>query len=380
VENRSHTYFHGLDGLRGFAAMMVVLGHIEGFKAKAHLPIDSIYDWPIIRALAPQGVNIFFTLSGFLITYLLLTEKAKTGDVAVGKFYLRRVFRIWPLFFLAVFLSFFVFPYVFDVHFFTVKTTPHFMEKFLYSLFLLPNVIFVSYGHIFFHGVLWSIGSEEQFYLVWPHVVRRAKRLVVELLILLGCCLALQSLFFKLRFQTGRPIFYVLENLLVFAPMIVGAIGAVLYFEKKLPFQTSKLGFVLVCALIALLYRTNWQFGIYERCAYSVLYLLVILHLLEKKSVLLDFDSGWMRYLGKVSYGIYIFHSFPIALSIVLAERFKAPSLVSNLFIYTVSVALTIGLAHLSFTYFESAFLRLKEKYGYKAAPPPAPAAHDLAA
>src|SRR5436190_14915745 len=156
--------------------MMVVFGHIEGFKEKAgFLPAYSLNNLSIVRAIAPQGVNIFFTLSGFLITYLLLSEKARTADIAWRQFYLRRVFRIWPLFFLAVFLSFFVFPHVFDVPFFQVKTTPDFTQKFLLSLFLFPNIVFVRYGHIFFHGILWSIGSEEQFYLVWPHVMRSAK-------------------------------------------------------------------------------------------------------------------------------------------------------------------------------------------------------------
>lgn len=70
----SSIYFHGLDGLRGLAAMLVVFGHIEGFKDKAHLAI-SYYDISFFRALAPQGVNIFFTLSGFLITSLLLVER-----------------------------------------------------------------------------------------------------------------------------------------------------------------------------------------------------------------------------------------------------------------------------------------------------------------
>jgi len=369
VETRSsHTYFHGLDGLRGFAAMMVVFGHIEGFKEKAHfLPELSLNTLSVVRALAPQGVNIFFTLSGFLITYLLLAEKQRTADIAIRQFYLRRVFRIWPLFFLAVFLSFFVFPHVFDVHFFHVKTTPDFMQKFLLSLFLFPNIVFVGYGHIFFHGILWSIGSEEQFYLVWPHVMRSARTTLRTLLLLLAGCISVQYLFSTLRLRTGNPVYYVLENIVVFSPMIVGAIGAVICFEKKLPLNTSKRAFALICALIVVLYRVNLPLGVLDRTIYSLLYLALILNLIEKKSVLINFDSRLMRYLGKISYGIYIFHSLPIALAIVVAGQFNASSFGLNIFIYAVSVALTILLAHLSFKYFESGFLRLKEKYGYKA-------------
>jgi peptidoglycan/LPS O-acetylase OafA/YrhL len=366
VERRGpQTYFHGLDGLRGFAAMMVVLGHIEGFKDKADFPAYSFYNLLVVRALAPQGVNIFFTLSGFLITFLLLAEKERTADIAVRQFYLRRVFRIWPLFFLAVFLSFFVFPYVFDVSFFHVKTTPDFVQKFLLSLFLFPNIVFVRYGHIFFHGILWSIGSEEQFYLVWPHVMRSAKTTLRTLVLLLAGCISFQYLFSNLRLRTGNAIYYVLENLFVFSPMIVGAIGAVLVYEKKIPLNTSRRVFALVCVLIAVLYRVNLQFGVLDRLIYSILYLALIVNLIEKKSFLINFDSALMRYLGKISYGLYIFHSFPIALAIVIADGWHASSFVLNAFIYTFSISLTILLAHLSFKYFESGFLRLKEKYGY---------------
>ena len=92
-------HFGGLDPLRFLAALFVVIGHIPLNQASRHLPSPS-YGALFFRG-AP-AVSFFFTLSGFLITYLLLVEIRRTGTVAVRKFYLRRVLRIWPLYFAVV--------------------------------------------------------------------------------------------------------------------------------------------------------------------------------------------------------------------------------------------------------------------------------------
>ena len=116
-------YFPGLNGLRFFAAFSVVVTHIElvkHFKGYPTLWVENASDeltlthilQKIIFHAGGLGVYFFFVLSGFLITYLLLVEKAKTGTVAVKKFYWRRVLRIWPLYYLIVILGFFVIPYI----------------------------------------------------------------------------------------------------------------------------------------------------------------------------------------------------------------------------------------------------------------------------
>src|SRR4051812_19584104 len=92
-------YFPGLYGLRFFAAMMVIVSHIELFKgyhgfANGYASNLAIYE------LGRMGVTLFFVLSGFLISYLLLVEKETTGTISIGRFYIRRILRIWPLYYL----------------------------------------------------------------------------------------------------------------------------------------------------------------------------------------------------------------------------------------------------------------------------------------
>jgi len=110
VVDKKKRYFPNLNGIRAIAASLVVFHHLE--QAKHALGIANVYDMPIIQHAGRLGVGLFFVLSGFLITYLLLEERGRFGDVDAKKFYLRRVFRIWPIYFLIIGLSFFVFPHI----------------------------------------------------------------------------------------------------------------------------------------------------------------------------------------------------------------------------------------------------------------------------
>lgn len=105
-------HFPGLNGLRFIAALSVIIGHVELIKLDY-----GIYNFkntiPFYTNTAGHlGVVLFFVLSGFLITYLLLVEKDKYGKVAVKKFYIRRVLRIWPLYFLILVIVFLLFPLI----------------------------------------------------------------------------------------------------------------------------------------------------------------------------------------------------------------------------------------------------------------------------
>ena len=101
-------YFKGLSTLRFFAAYFVVLHHAEEIRKKYEL--IHLKDYSLFRN-GSLAVTFFFVLSGFLITYLLLKEQKRTNTVAINKFYIRRVLRIWPLYFLLVFLGTIVIPF-----------------------------------------------------------------------------------------------------------------------------------------------------------------------------------------------------------------------------------------------------------------------------
>src|SRR5215203_4032689 len=157
-------HFKGLNSLRFFAALFVVIGHIPLNQGSVGLPNPS-YGALFFRG-AP-AVSFFFTLSGFLITYLLLEERRRTGDVDVRSFYLRRVCRIWPLYFAVVFFGLFFYNALLPALGIGYRVEYSLPLAVLLYTFFLPNLMNSLYT---VGGILnpsWSIGVEEQFYLFW---------------------------------------------------------------------------------------------------------------------------------------------------------------------------------------------------------------------
>ena len=103
-------YFQNLNGLRFFAALLVIIHHIE--QMKNSLGLENNWNLPVVLVIGKLGVILFFVLSGFLITYLLLEEERYTQTISIKDFYMRRILRIWPLYFLILLISFFVLTYV----------------------------------------------------------------------------------------------------------------------------------------------------------------------------------------------------------------------------------------------------------------------------
>src|ERR1041385_5542478 len=142
-KGQAKVFFPGLNGLRFFEASAVIITHVELLKKGIGLP--SLWDekaHPVIFNLGGLGVYFFFVLSGFLITYLLLAEKEKEGKISVRNFYMRRIFRIWPVYYLLVFLTFFVFPHIPILHvdWFQRFFYDHFWLKCFMFVFMLPNL------------------------------------------------------------------------------------------------------------------------------------------------------------------------------------------------------------------------------------------------
>ena len=110
-KDKARVYFPGLHGLRFFAAMLVVFSHVELIKDYHGYP--NLYSTHLaVYESGRMGVTLFFVLSGFLISYLLLAEKRVAGSISVKKFYTRRILRIWPLYYLLIFLTFIVLPQI----------------------------------------------------------------------------------------------------------------------------------------------------------------------------------------------------------------------------------------------------------------------------
>lgn len=373
MSSNKHIYFSGLNGLRFFAALAVIITHIELIKEQMDLPgLHSSNK--IIFELGGLGVVFFFVLSGFLITYLLLKEKEQTGTINVRKFYLRRILRIWPLYFLIVALGFFVLPYFpfMEIPYFT-KFKAH-LSIFNLVLFcvMLPNLAFAIFKPLPHIGQSWSIGVEEQFYLIWPWVVKKSKNILKTL-----CAIIIILFFVKISVLICLKAFPLNQNLLILKnfvamlkieSMAIGGIGAWMVFKKKY-FQKVLSNYVLLAAIAGvfiLIYFTPDSVQDASFLVYSVLFLLIILNVSLNSNSFIKIENKAFVFLGNISYGLYMYHLMIIAafIGFLRVVGFEVDnSISSQLVVYTGVISLTIIVSWLSYRYFEMWFLKIKHKF-----------------
>ncbi|MBK0379018.1 acyltransferase family protein [Mucilaginibacter segetis] len=364
-KKRSYVYFPNLDGIRAIAALMVVVSHIEYHKNLFNLQRIGI---PNLQNMGKVGVTIFFALSGFLITYLLMVEKGEFNRVGLKDFYIRRILRIWPLYFLIVIVGFFVYPRGAS------------KEALWLSVFFMPNLAFCLQMLPSIFDPIWSIGTEEQFYIFHPHIFRIKKPENI-LYALVGITLALITINIIVRsIQNHNQFLSDLSLFLYYARfhnMMVGAIVAVLYYNTKHPSFKFKLQsafelmfnkyvqIVIWICFILFVYLYTLSEIPQGDIVISVLAALIIVNLCETSSSIFSLNNSKLKYCGKISYGIYLLHKYPLYLMLYIAQTYLSSVGLfwQNLFIYVATLIAVIALASLSYYGFERYFLRFKSRF-----------------
>ena len=306
-------WFKGLNALRFFAASLVVLMHTQSNQKVMGIP--HFPDFPIfIKGL--WAVSFFFVLSGFLITYLLLKEKETTSTVNIKQFYLRRVFRIWPLYFLVIILGLiFYWKLAPLLGLSIVNNYPKGLAVFLYVFFLanLMNCLYDVGGIV---HVTWSIAVEEQFYLMWAPLVKRLKKKFLPTIISISLFFLIVNILNTLNFfhlSEGMQLFV---RTLQFHYMGIGALFAWLLYNKKewlmnLKVFTSKPIQIVFTGLIILFFlcynKSTWGEIIFP-LPIGILLGWLILNLAANDCSVYKLDNKVLNYLGDISYGIYMLH------------------------------------------------------------------------
>lgn len=339
-----------------------------------------------------MGVILFFVLSGFLITHLLLIEK-KNSAISIKKFYIRRILRIWPLYFLILLLAFFILPRLSLFYIPNSNDTLHdnFISKFLYFLFFLPNIAVIRLAPVNFAAQAWSIGVEEQFYLIWPWIIKNVKKLALFFIIFILLFNSLEFILYYLAshftntfkyflfFTTNKQGFITnwlsffkssyfnwvrLKDVFNIDCMAIGGLGALLYNSKP-------------NTLLNILYNTYFQLAIYlitiimlalgfhvahfTSEIYAILFIIIILNLATNKKTIVNIDYPIFNYLGKISYGLYMYHFIGIVITIKFTHYFLGSY--NNVALYGLSFIISILIAGVSYAFFEKPFIKMKVKY-----------------
>jgi peptidoglycan/LPS O-acetylase OafA/YrhL len=370
-ERRVH--LPGLDGLRFLAALLVVVHHVELQRETAGLA--NHWDVTFVHRVGGLGVTLFFVLSGFLITYLLMEERARTGTIRVGKFYVRRMLRIWPLYYVLVGLGFFVFPRLLVSAPELRQVDDRFGAKLALYALLCPNVAYVLWRPIPLAAHLWSVGSEEQFYLAWPWLVRAARERV---LVALGAVIVAVGTL-RWGFQSGAlgealgapdlglTIGRFLDAFRVDC-MAIGGVGAYALHRgtgRALGVVFHPAFQIIAFAVLAAMLAFGRVLPTMHHQTYAALFLVVILNVSSNPRRLVSLDHAFFRFMGRISYGLYMYHPAAIATVLVVGGTSLSgmSRLGADIAVYAGALLLTTAVAAASYYGLERPFLRWKDRF-----------------
>lgn len=348
-------HFSGLTGLRGIAASIVVFSHVDQFHY--------LFDYNSFGfekfGFAEDAVTLFFVLSGFLITFLLLKEKETSGSINIRSFYMRRVLRIWPAYYLAVLLSL--------VLIFTgiIKSPENFPVSLSLYIFFLSNVAYVLALPIRAITPLWSVGVEEQFYAIWPWIILKSKNVYKSMWMVIVSYLILKMVFWHIESEGGE---YQLIKLTRIDSMAIGGwMGAIYYFKKDgwLKVFYSKyiqLLSIFIC-FIPFLMEKSWPYHL-EIELKSFAYAIIILNVATNKGSLLKTENRVLDFLGNISYGMYVYHMIILFLFSFVVDSFNLKGISNQMSVVLLICFIgTVCFSYLSYKVVEEPFLKLKLKY-----------------
>ncbi|HEY9047668.1 MAG TPA: acyltransferase [Ohtaekwangia sp.] len=365
MSNKS-IYFSGLNGLRAISAIAVVVSHttlsLKEFNLDPFLFGVSQEGKPQGLSLAGYGVSIFFVLSGFLITFLLQTEK-DIQDINIKNFYTRRILRIWPLYYLYIGL------YIVTMLIYGICID---WQTLLYYILPAANIPFITGGSTV--GLLshyWSLGVEEQFYLFWPWLNKKATMLLslaITLIIILISAKTVLHLFYP------NSIWEVSIHITRFHCMLIGAAGALLYKNKNtlfLALVNNKLTQSVCWVIIFLVAINKYHIASFiDNEIISVVALCLIIGQIEIKNRMVNLEVGLLDFLGRISFGIYVLHPLLIFFISKLLPDMTIYLPLRYIIVYLLILTTTIFFSYLSYRYFEKYFLNFKTRFeivkGYK--------------
>lgn len=358
-----------LDSLRGVAILLVLFFHGFGFQFGAAKLPRLAHLFVVATMPGWVGVNLFFVLSGFLITGILLDSKHQPNYYR--RFYTRRALRILPAYY-ALLLILFVSP-----------LTGWFEHRQISWQFVALSFVYLSnvtglFGVPLQYGALWSLAVEEHFYLLWPTVVRSLSRRAISYfaIAILVICPMLRAIGYKLGLQYGAGYTWLVADGLA-AGALLGLLSRSWLTDRSRMKQVS----ISCMAAGATLIAVGVPFGILlGRTFVGGVFRLTVLNVfftgvLGATLVLGTGNQRWivlrpaLQFFGKISYGLYLIHmlAFDFA-DHLIAQYFIDPlAAVRGSFglmclRFGIAAAIAIAVAVLSRKYFEEHFLRLKER------------------
>ncbi|MEI6576621.1 MAG: acyltransferase [Bacteroidota bacterium] len=370
-QNKSERlYLPQFDVIRFFAAFVIIIYHayaawhgwfgVPGFMSTGDYKTLTPFGYHLEKLIKnmPLGVDVFFFISGYLLTYLLVMEKERFGKINIPHFYIRRGLRIWPLYFFLVALAFIF-----------IRWNGANPPNYTTTLLMVNNFQTIhTQEWIYPFSHFWSICIEEHFYLVWPLIIAFVpnRKLIPTIFGLILLSWAYKS--YTYMFMQGNWYELYLHTLSRMDVILMGGMLAAFYIRKPFVFKLNgwiSAGLMLVMLVILTFDDVsdflNMFTGVMRRPVYIALLALPMMDLLFNPARAKMFSKRIpLLYLGKVSYGIYMYGN--IIVPIVIKKVMLVYG--NNIYLFfglTISLSLIVPV--ISYELLEKPFLKLKQRF-----------------
>ena len=358
MQEKSKYYFPQLDSIRGLSFLAVFFFHAvhphfgTGFFSRM---AQYLYNNLVL------SIDVFFILSSFLLTWLGINEYKEKGNFSFVNYFIRRILRIWPLYFLIMIFSFILLPYL------QVSVT---LPPAYYYVYFISN--FYLEGHVYFLRFLWTLSVEEQFYLIWGLcLLLFQKRMLVCVVLFIGISVGytIYAIYNKIPHDLNTLTYLFDFAVGILAAIILQKDNYIVDFFKKLTKRNSGLFFLVLPAIFIAMfcaldfgpaYFAPWLdlMGRYIFIIFTGLF--IIEQMVNEKTVLKLKSLRFLVYTGKISYGLYCFHGIVLAFGSVILEKLNIsmPEILRAIIFLLVNYIV----AAISYRFIEKPFLRLKNK------------------
>ncbi len=362
-------YFKELNSLRFIGFIGIFFGHVF-FSNSPEIINSKLYAtlFSYGKILGFISIDSFFVLSSFLITWKALEEIKLTSNFQFKNFLIRRSLRIWPLYFLIVFIGFLL-EYFKSYYFLESEKLPSLWN---FILFILNyDIIENGYNFLFFMVFMWSISVEEQFYVFWAITIKWFNKYLFGI----SFFIIFLSLVFRIYFINDSLSlnFHTASALGNFG---IGALTAILAFKnpnflnklqslnrKTILFFYSIIFIFFIKMPVLLEYDF---FIVIQRVLFSIFFSFIILEQTYcDQSIVKVSRIKYFNFFGKISYGLYCYHGIMIT-TVLQISGFLSESLLNSLILFPVFIFVsTLLISHFSYRLYESKFLNFKSKFSF---------------
>ena len=368
-------FFNNLDALRFIAFLFIFLGHaldtdslVVADSAAYGLAKNYVY------IFGKTGFSFAFVLSSYINTWVILEERNRAGTFKPWLYYVRRALRIWPLYFLVLFIGFVILPLGMEL----IGEPYHEVGNPWYFILFVGNFFLIEHGwtHSPIISVLWSVSVEEQFYIFWPFLLILFRKSEKWLFVLMLIVFGITTFYY---FGTDVNIWF--HTLFLLGDICLGAVFAFISFHRNWGFSRLKslsrnsiVGIYVLFVVSLLFYSQLFNNSIIpgainlviEKMFYAIILSFFIFEQNFSQNSFFKFGKlKTVTYLGVISYGLFCFHEIGLLIgNRVLASTGLNDDVWAFLLLKpTIAFLVILPFAHLSWNYFEKPILKLKRHF-----------------